>query len=141
LAFPSKLQSTMKLSSFNSTLWKIRPPPGSISDFGVSTKGVGAQTTCSHFKGKVAYVWHCPAFTFPFLPQEPDALPGLTYQNIFLSNSKKIMAPIIKITNITLAIPAAASEIPPKPKMAATMAIIIQMTNHFNIIYDFRLDP
>lgn len=43
------------------------------------------------------------------------------------------MAPMIKITNITFAIPAAASEIPPKPKIAATTAIIIQITNHFNM--------
>jgi len=47
------------------------------------------------------------------------------------------MAPIIKITNITFAIPAAASEIPPKPKIAATTAIIIQIINHLNITYNF----
>jgi hypothetical protein len=57
-----------------------------------------------------------------------------------LNKRKNIRAPIIKITKIIFAILAAASEIPPKPKIAATTAIIIQITNHFNIRMIFRLD-
>lgn len=38
---------------------------------------------------------------------------------------------------ITFAMVAAASEIPPKPKIPATIAITIQMTNHFNMIDRF----
>lgn len=48
-----------------------------------------------------------------------------------------MIAAIIKITNIIFAIPAATSEIPPKPKIAATMAIIIQTINHFNMMSKF----
>ena len=56
-------------------------------------------------------------------------------------NSKKaIMAPIINIKKITLAIPAAASEIPPNPKIPATIAITIQTINHLNIIIVFRIN-
>lgn len=43
------------------------------------------------------------------------------------------------MTNITLAIPAAASEIPPNPKIPATIAITIQIKNHFSIIISFWL--
>lgn len=39
--------------------------------------------------------------------------------------------------NIIFAIPAAASEIPPKPKIPATIAITIQIINHFIIIISF----
>lgn len=39
--------------------------------------------------------------------------------------------------NMTLAMVAAASEIPPKPKIPATIAITIQITNHFSIIDSF----
>lgn len=41
---------------------------------------------------------------------------------------------MMKITKIIFAIPAAASEIPPKPKIAAIMEITMQITSHFNII-------
>jgi hypothetical protein len=37
----------------------------------------------------------------------------------------------------TLAIPAAADSIPVNPKMAATMAMMKNMTDHFNMISNF----
>lgn len=44
---------------------------------------------------------------------------------------------IINIKNSTLAMLAAPAEIPPKPKIPATMARIIKMTVQRNIICDF----
>ena len=48
-----------------------------------------------------------------------------------------MMVIMMKTTKIIFAIPAAASEMPPKPKIAATMEIITQITSHFNIIVSF----
>lgn len=42
-------------------------------------------------------------------------------------------APIIKIKKMIFAIPAAASAMPPKPKIPAIIAITIQTINHFSI--------
>lgn len=47
------------------------------------------------------------------------------------------MAPTINIKNMTLAMPAAASEIPPKPKIPAIIAITIQAMNTLSIIIRF----
>ena len=51
---------------------------------------------------------------------------------------KEIIKSTINIKKITLAIVAAPSEIPPKPKIAATIATIIKMIVHFNITLDFN---
>ena len=48
------------------------------------------------------------------------------------------MAPTINIKNMTLAIPDATSEIPPKPKIPAIIAITIQAINTFSIIFKFQ---
>ena len=47
------------------------------------------------------------------------------------------MAPTINIKNMILAIPAAASEMPPKPKIPAIIAITIQAINTLSIIVIF----
>lgn len=41
--------------------------------------------------------------------------------------------------NMTFAIPAAASDMPPKPRIPATIAITIQTINHFSITESFRI--
>lgn len=48
-----------------------------------------------------------------------------------------MIAPTIKMKKITLAMPAAASEIPPNPNIPAMMAITIQTINNLNIIEVF----
>ena len=45
----------------------------------------------------------------------------------------------MNIKNNTLAIPAAPAAIPPNPKIPATIARIIKITVHFNMIFDFKL--
>ena len=47
------------------------------------------------------------------------------------------MAITIKMKNITLAMPAAADEMPPNPKIPAIIAITIQIKNNLNIITVF----
>jgi len=44
----------------------------------------------------------------------------------------------MKIKNRIFAIPSAPSEIPPKPKIPATIAIIINMTVQRKIIFSFK---
>ena len=47
------------------------------------------------------------------------------------------MAPIMNIKNMIFAIPAAASDMPPNPKIPAIIAITIHATNNFPIIIKF----
>ena len=48
------------------------------------------------------------------------------------------MAITIKMKKITLAIPAAAAEMPPNPKIPAIIAMTIQIKNTLNIIAVFK---